>query len=303
MSGHLAFPNTPAASLPASLSSWFLKDILRERIGFRGLIITDDLMMNGATMSAGSLSRAVKQALEAGNDIIMLSKTPNLFDPVWMGLTAAMKTEPLFRDRVRDAALRVLTTKLIYLRGDRAVPLIPDPERIGQIPDPEGTAFFLDLAARSVTVVKGYAGEDAVRGGDGDQEAAGIIPLVPEKAGTVLLAGQYEDFFNAGRAAYPGALSYWYAGRASAGELLRYAREVDTVIFCISDAEGMNLLRNLRTLGKRVILFSVLSPVYLDEASWVDGAIAVYSYAPQSFVAGFSALLGRIPAQGKLPYP
>jgi beta-N-acetylhexosaminidase len=51
-----------------------------------------------------------------------------------------------------------------------------------------------------------------------------------------------------------------------------------------------------------VIVFSVLSPVYLDEVSWADGAIAVYSYARESFIAGFSAIRGRIPAQGKLPF-
>jgi beta-N-acetylhexosaminidase len=287
MSGHLAFPNTPAGPVPASLSSWFLRDILRERIGYQGLIITDDLMMNGATLSAGSLSRAAKQALLAGNDIIMLSKTPNLSDPVWTSLAAAMGEEALFRERVREAALRVLTAKLRYLRGDKAVPRIPDPKQVElNLPDPEGAAFFLDLAARSVTVVRGNGGN---------------IPLRPEEAGKVLLAGQFTDFFSAGKSAYPEALSYWYSAGWPTAEFLRYARDADTIIFCISDAAGLEVLRTLEPLGKRVILFSVLSPVYLDEASWVDGAIAVYSYAPESFVAGFSALLGRIPARGKLP--
>jgi beta-N-acetylhexosaminidase len=50
-----------------------------------------------------------------------------------------------------------------------------------------------------------------------------------------------------------------------------------------------------------VIVFSVLSPVYLDQVPWIDGALAVYSYAPESFVAGFSFMLGRIGAQGRLP--
>jgi beta-N-acetylhexosaminidase len=156
MSGHLAFPNTQAGMVPASLSSWFLGDILRGRIRFRGLIITDDLMMNGATAGAGSVSRAAKQALLAGNDIIMFSSTPNLSDPVWTTLAASMREEPEFRSRVRDAARRVLEIKLTFLRGEKAVPLIPDPEKVAvNLPDPEGAAFFLDLAARSVTVVSG----------------------------------------------------------------------------------------------------------------------------------------------------
>jgi beta-N-acetylhexosaminidase len=293
MSGHLAFPNTRAASTPASLSSWFLQEVLRERIGYRGLIITDDLMMNGATMSAGSLSRAAKQALLAGNDIIMLSKTPNLNDPVWGSLAAAMGEDGEFRDRVRDAARRVVAVKLRYLRGAAAVPYIPDPQKIeGELPNPEGAAFFLDLAARSVTVLKDRTGE-------GEYPA---IPLSPERAGKVLLAGQFEDFFKAGRNAYPGAVSYWYTAARGLGELRRYARDADTLIFCVSDPAGLSLLKDLETLGKRVILFSVLNPVLPEAVPWVSGAIAVYSYAPESFVAGFSALLGRFSAQGKLPF-
>ena len=110
------------------------------------------------------------------------------------------------------------------------------------------------------------------------------------------------DFFNTGRAAYPGASAYWYSSERPVSEFIGQARKADTVIFCLSDPEGLYFLRALRELGKQVIVFSVLSPVYLEEAPWIDGAIAVYSYAPESFVAGFSAMLGRIPAQGRLPF-
>jgi beta-N-acetylhexosaminidase len=284
MSGHLAFPYTQAGETPASLSSWFLTDVLRDRIGYRGLIITDDLMMNGATAFSGSLSGAAKQALLAGNDIVMLSKTPNLYDPVWNFLLSSMKEEPLFRSRVRDAARRVLEVKLEYLRGSGKVPYIPDLKKVEEeLPDQAGAAFFLDLAARSVTIVKGE------------------FPLGPEAAGRVLLAGQYEDFFTTGKKAFPAAETFRYTGQPAA-ELARRAENADTVIFCLSDDSELSRLRSLRGLGKRVIVFSVLSPIYLDEVLWADGAVAVYSYARESFIAGFSALLGRISGSGRLPF-
>ncbi|MDR0374324.1 MAG: glycoside hydrolase family 3 protein [Treponema sp.] len=286
MSGHIAFPNTQAGETPASLSSWFLNDILREKIGFQGLVITDDLMMNGATISAGSLSKAAKQALAAGNDIIMFSKTPLLFDPVWTTLLSSMKEEPEFKTRVQDAARRVLEVKLTYMRGEKAAPYIPDMEKLKKnLPDPEGVAFFLDLAARSVTVIK-----DAP------------FPLQPKDAGNVLLTGQYLEFFKQGKAAYPTAKSYWYSADFGVNDFLMYARAADTIIFCLSDAAGLRFLNTLEPLRKKVIVFSVLTPVYLDRTSWVDGAIAVYSYANESFVAGFSVLIGRIGAYGKLPF-
>jgi beta-N-acetylhexosaminidase len=291
MSGHLAFPKTSARDAPASLSSWFLKDVLRGKIGFKGIVITDDLMMNGATEWAGSLSRAAKQALLAGNDIIMFSKTPLLFDPVWTFLVASMKDDAEFRLRVRDAARRILTVKLKYLRGEGKVPYIPDLEKIeAELPDPEGSAFFLSLAARSVTLLKGSEPLDK------------IFPLSAENAGRVLLAGQYEDFFRAGRAAFPNAASFRYIYSQNADQLVSSARNADTVIFCLSDYAGLRLLRNLEPLKKRVIVLSVLSPVYLESVPWVSGAVVAYSYAPESFIAGFSAITGRISAAGKLPY-
>ena len=294
MSGHLAFPQISAASGPASLSPWFLKDVLRDKIGYRGIVITDDLMMNGATIWAGSLSRTAKQALLAGNDIVMLSKTPSLYDPIWTFLLGAMKEDAEFRLRVRDAARRTLITKLQYLRGNQQVPYIPDLQKVASdLPNPEGRAFFLNLAARSVTIVK----PSQIAG-----EQAAALPLKPENAGRVLLAGQYIDFFKTGKAAFPAAISYWYSESQGAAELVSYARNVDTIVFCLSDAAGLRVLQNLETLKKKVIVLSVLSPVYIESAPWVNAAVAVYSYAPESFAAGFSAIIGRIPAGGRLPY-
>lgn len=292
MSGHLAFPNTRGGSDPASLSPWFITTILRETIGFKGLVITDDLLMNGATIPAGSLSRAAKLALEAGNDIVMLSKTPNLSDPIWNNLLDAMKGDPKFRERVREAARRALVLKLEYLRRNSAPPLYPDIDEIKKrIPDPQGKAFFLDLAARSVTLVSG----------------ADPSPLDPETAGKVLLAAPFEDFFSVGLRAYPDAqgFKFSYAEEASNQDRLAFqsqAKQADTVIFCLANGYGVDLLQSIRYMGKRVIVVSALSPVYLQRVTWNTSGIAIYSYSQESFIAVFSALLGRIPLQGKLPF-
>jgi beta-N-acetylhexosaminidase len=294
MSGHLAFPKTTAKGTPASLSSWFLKDILRTQMGYRGIIITDDLMMNGATTWTGSLSLAAKQALLAGNDIILFSKTPSLNDAVWTLLSKSMKDDNEFRLRVRDAARRTLAVKLRHLRGTQAVPFVPDLTKVqNELIDPQGSAFFVNLAARSVTIVK-----PSPLMAENQQPA--VFPLKPEDAGRVLLTGQYMDFFRMGKTAFPESFSFWYSDNVS--ELLSYARRADTIIFCLSDTAGVRMLRQLEPLKKKVIVLSVLSPVYLESVPWVDGAVAVYSYAPESLAAGFSTIIGKMRAEGKLPY-
>ncbi|WP_304222472.1 glycoside hydrolase family 3 protein [Gracilinema caldarium] len=292
MTGHLAFPLTKGGNEPASISPWFITTILRDTIGFTGLVITDDLLMNGVTTSAGSLSRAAQKALEAGNDIIMMSKTPNLSDPVWNNLLEAMKRDPKFRSRVRDAARRILILKLDYLRRSAAPPLYPQTDEIKKrIPDPQGKAFFLDLAARSVTLVSG----------------TNPAPLNPTQAGKVLLASPFEDFLTIGLRAYPDAqrFKYPYSDASSQTDKINFmsmAKSADTIIFCLANSYGVDLLQSIRYSGKKIIVISALSPVHLQRVPWSSSSIAVYSYSQESFIATFSALLGRIPMQGRLPF-
>ena len=97
MSGHLSFPKIISNGEPASLSKVFLTDILRNRLGYEGLIITDDMMMNGATMYAGSLSRAFRLAIEAGNDIVISSTTARLNESLWTSNLALMESSTAFK--------------------------------------------------------------------------------------------------------------------------------------------------------------------------------------------------------------
>ena len=290
MSGHIAFPQMDSGSTPASLSSWFLRDVLRDRIGFNGVVITDDLMMTGASTFLGTTPLTAKQAIVAGNDIIMFSITPALNDQIWSYLLNSMRNEDDFRRIVRESARRVLELKLTYLRGPQSIPHIPDPAKVeAQLPDPEGSAFFLNLAARSVTFVKPVPADT-------------LFPLTSENAGRVLLAGRFRDFFTYGRAAFPNASTYSYNNLTNPNDIIAISRNMDTIILCLSDTVDLRVLRSLQQQNKRVIAFSVLSPVYIESVPWVTGAVAVYSYAPESFAAGFSAIIGRIPALGVLPY-
>ncbi|MDR2210103.1 MAG: glycoside hydrolase family 3 protein [Spirochaetaceae bacterium] len=285
MSGHLAFPRTPAGDIPASLAPWFLQTLLRNRMGFRGMVITDDLRMHGAFLTTGSLSRTARQALWAGNDMLLISSTPGMNDQVWTELLDWMKRERPFRERVRDAARRVLALKLIHLRREGAASPIPDPDRLRrEIPDPQAEAFFQDLAARSVTVIKKEG-----------------IPLDPASAGRVLLAGRHWNFINAGRRAYPKAAVYSWEESANAATLRTFAQGADTVILCMENPGDLQLLESLRSLNKRTVVFSVSASAYPDKNSWVHAAAVLYSTAEESFIAGFSVLLGRINGGGAIP--
>jgi beta-N-acetylhexosaminidase len=295
MSGHLAFPNTEAGETPASLSAWFLQTILRQKIGYDGLIVTDDLAMTGATTTTGTLSGAAKAAVLAGNDLVMLSHTPAPDEAIWTSLLRDMQTNNGFNQQVRAAARRVLLVKLRLLKGEHAVPLQPDIAAVrANLPAPGSKEFFLDVAARSVTLI-------------GAKD--GLIPLDEAKAARVLLCYPPErnpqkklpDFFVAGRRAYPEAPRIWY-DHNNLSQLFSFAADADTIIFYLRDREEIAVLNSLRSFGKRVIVFSGENPSYLQSLSWVDCAIALYNNTLETHIAAFSALRGSLKPAGALPF-
>ena len=282
MTGHLHFPAVSEHGEPASFSQYLLQTVLRGQLGFTGLVITDDMMMHGAIRYAGTIAKAVQLALEAGNDIIESSTTPRLYDAFWTENLQRMQTNEAFRLRVKDAARRIIEAKLRYFKSGNAVPLYPDVYTIPEkLPDAEGQAFFLSLAARAITVVRGK-----------------YIPYTPKTGEKILLAGSYSAFLQAGLKRFPTAQT----SNLSDGIFTKAAAS-NTVIFCLSNDTSLQILQQLYKAypNKRYIIFSCLSPVFLSGIPEIPTAIALYSYAPVSFTAGFGALLGDFKPQGHLP--
>ncbi len=297
MSGHLAFPRVQGDGTPASLSRKFLTDILRGELGYEGLIITDDMMMNGATEYAGGLARAVGMAIDAGNDIVISSSTPGLGERLWTDNLAKMSSSPEFKARVKDAARRILKAKLEYFKGKDPAPLFPNENKIGEsIPDKEGEKFFLEQACRAVTVYKG----------------ADTLPYKPKEGERVLIAGPFISLYEEGKRRYPTATTFHYsyelaADRSNYDEwnatnFANVARNFDTIIINVWDEHTANICRRIRHMGKKVIILSIMSPVYvMDGFDWVDAIICGYSYSDYSFKALFAVLSGEIKADGVLP--
>ncbi len=297
MSAHLAFPKIDEDGRPASLSYKFLTEILRKRLGFEGLIITDDMMMNGATLFAGSLHRAVTMAIEAGNDIVILSSTAGLSDNIWTQNISRMRTNPSFASRVKDAAYRVIKAKLDYFKSGKSAPLYPDEKTIHDfIPDREGEAFFLDQACRSVSVLK----------------KGSCFPFTPSEDEKILIAGPFLSLYSEGEKRYPNAKTFHYSydlkndnsnfDNWNAATLTNVADAFDTIIICVYDKHTSDIAKRLRYMGKKVIVFSLLSPVHvLDDFDWADTILCGYSYSDYSFKALFASLNGEFEPKGQIP--
>ena len=70
MIGHAVYPQLSSDSLPSSLSAQIIQKLLREQMGYQGLIMTDDLEMGAISFDYG-IAQTVRLAIEAGNDLLL----------------------------------------------------------------------------------------------------------------------------------------------------------------------------------------------------------------------------------------
>ena len=112
MIGHIALPaydgevDRRGAYRPATVSKKLLTDLLRNELGFEGLIVTDDMNMGGVT-GYYQKSKAVVESVKAGCDVVLFPTLPDDYH----ALVEAVKSGDLPEERVNDAAHRLLEFK------------------------------------------------------------------------------------------------------------------------------------------------------------------------------------------------
>jgi beta-N-acetylhexosaminidase len=109
MVAHAAYSRVGGENGPASQSHFWIKTVLRRRIGYRGLVISDDLEMQ-AVLRLGIESVAVG-AIRAGSDLYMVCHDPGLITLAYEAVLGEAEKSPAFRRAVRESAARVRKTK------------------------------------------------------------------------------------------------------------------------------------------------------------------------------------------------
>jgi len=116
MTAHILFPALDAA-LPATLSPAILTGLLREEMGFDGLIITDDLEMKGVAARWGAPEAAVL-AVEAGADLLLCCHARTTQYAIRDALVNAVQTARLSEARLDSSLARIARAKAQWLGGE-----------------------------------------------------------------------------------------------------------------------------------------------------------------------------------------
>lgn len=290
MIGHLAFPKITEEIEPASLSYFFTTGLLRQELGFEGLIISDDLFMHGARSEGMPLYKVCEKGLRAGLDLLLVSRNPSEHEKIWNHLINLMNIDSSFVDIVDESVFHILKTKTKYLKRSDGVPLFPDSKnQENEIPAPDSEDFFLQHSLRAVSLL-----------------ATAELPLPEEEK--YLLSGSFSSFFFEGRERLPKSDFHRFSYNPDFDEisdaadyLLSNSYMYDKIIFNLHNSQSLSILKRLESIKEKLVVLSVLTPVYLAETPWVETAIAVYGTGDDSFQAGYSVLVGDYTPDSIIP--
>jgi beta-N-acetylhexosaminidase len=290
MTAHINFPALDPAGDPATLSKPILTGVLRGELGFKGVIITDSLGMQGVRDKYGDAEVAVR-ALLAGVDQLLM---PPDMDTAYDAVVAAVKSGRISQQVLNDHVRRVLELK--YEKGLVANPYVDTSAVDSVVGTPDHLAAADAITNRTATLVKN------------DDSA---LPMAVE--GTKVMVTGYgvttkqtlADALTARGAQVTVKETGSNPSNATINRAVAAAADQDSVVVTTMKAwstpQQQKLVEHLLATGKEVIVVAVRDPydiAYFDDAPTY---VATYSYSPVAIEALARVLTGEVKPSGKLP--
>ncbi|MFP4322801.1 MAG: glycoside hydrolase family 3 protein, partial [Anaerolineales bacterium] len=288
MVGHLYYAQIePMPDLPATLSPTQI-GILRDDVGFDGVIMTDALDM-AAIAERYTLPDAALRFLLAGGDMVVVGPFVNWDTQrrIAERILAAVEDGTLGEDRLNQSVRRILLLKADYDLLDW-VPLDP-------------ATVEIDLAGSRTALYEAYAeGATLLR------DAGEHIPFSADDNLAIVYPIYDEAIRETCARHHPGAAWHGYTlnpARWEYGAVANLAATYDHVIMFTHDAylnEAHTRLVNLLDPAN-ITLVALGLPFDLLRWEETSGALALYSHHPMGQVAACDALFGVRPIRGQLP--
>lgn len=303
MVGHIAVPVFDTASgIPASVSPRITTDLLRKKLGFSGLIVTDALRMRGVA-ARYSPGEAAVLALNAGADVVLM---PADIDVAIDAIITAIRRNILTEERLDESVRRILKAKQwAGLDRDRFV----DVSKVASVVDTrEHRARALEIARKAVTIL-------------GNKNSILPLSVVERRKFLDIVISDSEDP-RAGRSFHNSLRNRLNADIARIDDrsndleydsVVASARRADVLVFQFlltvrsGEMTGFisrkqkDLVARLAALGKPMIAISFGNPYVMMELPPLEAYVCAYSDAPVMQQAVAEVAFAEEPAVGKLP--
>lgn len=322
MVAHLNLPAYDSNGLPASLSPAIVNGLLREELGYRGLVVTDGLEMAGVRSALNGIAgmpdleegSVEVQALVAGCDVLLLPVDP---EAAIRAIAKAVKKGILPKERLEDACRRILYYKLAQ---QQRVDFDSCPSDFSRqeterflndsINTADATALRQAIYDRSATLVENfgrllplpaYSYPDKlcinIGYGSGSRFGMRLLGYEPELRQINLHRDfDFEKTFNK--------------------DFRKKAEQSDLLIVCITNTnyspaknygitpQTVRLVDSLQNFGKPVVLVVFAPPYALKpfyEMPKIQAILCGYQEVAESQIACADILTGRLGASGRLP--
>ncbi|HVL99606.1 MAG TPA: glycoside hydrolase family 3 N-terminal domain-containing protein [Egibacteraceae bacterium] len=277
--------------LPATLSRRVLTGLLREELGFDGLIVTDALEM-GALANFWDSAEIAVMALQAGADVLLM---PADMDLAYRGVLDAVRSGQISRRRIEESVMRILRAK--YARGLFHNPYPEHP--LDVVGSPAHQAVAVEAGERATTLVA---------------NDAGLLPLDAAEVASVLVTG-----WGAATTATLGSLVAAHGPEVTVREtganprqetiagVLAEAQRHDVVVVATMSAAfapavgQRQLVEALHAADTPVVVIAVRNPYDIASFPQVDTYLATYSWRPVSLRGAVAVVFGAVAPTGRLP--
>jgi len=293
MTAHVEVPALePRPKLPATLSANILTKLLRQKMGFGGLIVTDSLGMGALDINFGT-TRAALRSFLAGADVLLFGADPE-HEPVeqqraYRKILAAVKSGQIPKARLDDSVRRILNLKMKYgLLEANPVSVKDAPLKTGT---KEHQKIAESLAEKSVTLLR---------------DKHGILPLSPSEPALVFWPKAPFDAPEAISRVNPKIEIIRLEknpGSKAVSQAQEKAKDAKTVLVLTHRADRFPgqaaLIKAL--YGPNLIVAAMDTPYDIAMFPLVPCYLAAYSNVPASMTALGRVLFGKAEPAGTLP--
>lgn len=293
MTSHILFPNIEPEHVPATMSRRILTGVLRERLGFKGILMTDCLEMNAIKDYYGTAKGALA-AVAAGADIVCISHHSALAEEASRLIESAVR-----EGRLSEAVLDRAVERIAPYRSRVNAGEEPD---IGEVGCEAHRQTAAAIGRQSVTLVRAGKGGPVIRG-----KTAFVGPYAWRATFVSNQIGREFNFPNEMASRLGGERIYMGQDpdEEEIGRIAGQTAGCDTVVVGLYNG---HLNRGQIALANRlcrehghVVAVALRDPYDLGYVDQSAAALAVYEYTPLSFAALIPVLRGDAPASGRLP--
>ncbi|CRK81360.1 glycoside hydrolase family 3 N-terminal domain-containing protein [Neobacillus massiliamazoniensis] len=307
MTAHVTFPKIDDTkvisekdgteiSLPATLSYKVLTGLMREDMGFKGVIVTDAMNMGAIVQNFGPVNAAIR-AVKAGADILLM---PVGIPAVANGLYDAVNSGDISVDRINQSVERIFTLKLKrgILKSEVETSLDAKvANALNVVGSADHKAIEKEVAAKSITLVKNN----------------GVLPLKAAKGDKIAVVG-YSGYYvqtlvnevkkHADNVTYIDTstkLTTTQLDQIKDAKYIIVGTYTSTVSGRAPSAGQMLMTNQLIETGIPVIAVGIRNPYDVMSYPTVNAYLAQYSFNPASFEASVNTIFGNNNPTGKLP--